>query len=379
MNLRVSRSVCVIGAIAIGLIAGTAKLLSGRHINATSKVQAETKKMVTVCVGRLTIDLPEDAAVEFMPARVAGVNIKVQSGYTEQKLKSALTEFEQALALKKNEYDRPSLEKKLVIDAINFKSTVLYYGREKPVSLMEYGQRVPGTEEGISIEAFGMKDSVSYRFTGERLASPRSEDNVLKLIKRFEALTPRQIPTTPGFCVENGLLHDPLMAAENESVAMFVSLKGHPDVAIRLETSINLKRIEEPLLARDAESEIKRKFASHFKSLRKGARDINGMHGEEVLDKVKDLDGTSAHAFMWESIGEMNNVLAPTITLEMQTGKGGARSANQFKFDRRRGPSVMGAGFSEFEDSLPFDSPARIRSLACMSTLVAIAHKESCD
>jgi hypothetical protein len=312
----------VAGAIAIGDIVAAGNLPAVRHIQDKSKLNDTTQKMRTVCVGRFTIDLPEGAEVAFTPARIAGVNIKVQSGYTEQQLQSEVKELEQALALKKNEYDRPSLEKKLVVDAINFKSSLMYYGREKPVALMEYGKRVPGTEEGISIAAFGMKDSVSYRFTGEHLASPRSENNVLKLVKNFEALTPSQIPTNPGFCIEKGMVREPLSADDNESVTMFATLKGHPDIVIRLDTSINMKRIEDSLLSRDSENETKREYASHFKSLRKGQRTINAIPGEEVLDKVKDLNGTSAHAFMWEGPGKMKDVLAPTITLELETGKG---------------------------------------------------------
>jgi hypothetical protein len=148
---------------------------------------------------------------------------------------------------------------------------------------MEYGQRVRGTEEGISIDAFGIKDSVSYHFTGQGLASPRSEGNVLKLVKQFEALTPGQIPTNQGFCIENGLVREPLTAGDNESVTMFASLTGHPDVAIRLDTSINTKRLDDSLLSRDAQSETKRQFAANFKSLRKGPRTINAIPGEEVL------------------------------------------------------------------------------------------------
>lgn len=322
MKWPLSRGIWVAGVIVLGVVAGVGNLPAVRHSQDTSKVNKMTQKMMTVCVGRFTIDLPEGAEVEFTPARLAGVDIMVQSGYTEQQLQSDVNKLEQALALKKNAYDRPSLEKTLVVDAINFKSTLMYYGREKPVALMEYGQRVPGLEEGISIDAFGMKDSVSYRFNGNSLASPRSENNVLKLVKNFEAIIPGQIPTNPGFCIERGLVREPLDAADNESITMFASLKGHPDLAIRLDTSVNVKRIHDSLLSRDAENTTKREYASHFKSLRKGPRTINAIPGEEVLDKVKDLNGSSAHGFMWESPGKMSDVLAPTITLELQTGKG---------------------------------------------------------
>ena len=310
------------GAATIGIVVAALYLPSLRSNQNPSKVTNISQKMMTVCVGRFTIDLPEDAQVEFAGARVASVDIAAQSGYTEQQLQSDIKELEQGLALKKNEYGQPSLEKKFDVAAINFTSVMMYYGRRKPVSIMEYGQRIPGTEEGISISAFGMKDAVSYIFRGKNLASPRSEDNVLKVAKNFEALAPGQIPTNPGFCVERGLVREPLDADENETVTLFASLPGHPDLAIRLDTTIKTNSAEEPLLARDANSSIKRENASHFKSLRKGPRTINAIPGGEVMDKVKEFNGTSSHAFMWEGAGKVNDVLAPTVTLELQTGQG---------------------------------------------------------
>lgn len=322
MKWPTSSTMWVAGAITIGIVVAAVYLPSLRANQKPSKVTNTTQKMMTVCVGRFTIDLPEDAQVEFAGARIAGVDIATQSGYTEQQLQSDMKELEQGLALKKNEYGQPSLEKKFDVDAINFKSSLMYYGRLKPISIIEYGKSIPGTEEGISISAFGMKDAVSYIFRGKNLASPRYEDNVLKVVKNFEALAPGQIPNSPGFCLERGVIREPLDADENETVTLFASLPGHPDMAIRLDTAIKTKSAGEPLLARDANNSVKRENSSHFKSLRNGPRIINAIPGGEVMDKVKEFNGTSAHSFMWEGGGRVNDVLAPTVTLELQTGQG---------------------------------------------------------
>lgn len=320
MTSELSKKLLAVGGIAIALIASVGILSAVGHKD-NRKVNNMTQKMMTVCVGRFSIDLPEGSVVEFTPGRIAGVDIVSQSGYSDQQLQADVNALEQSLALQKNEYARASLEKKLVADAINFKSTVMYHSREKPVSLMEHGVRVPGTDEGISVQAFGIKDSVAYNFKAH-LASPRYEGNVLRLVKQFEAISPGMVPTHPGFCVEQGMVRDPLPADDIESITMFASLKGHPDVAIRLDTAVNFERIQDSLLTRDAANDTKREYASRFTSLRKGSRAINGMPGEEVLDKVKEFNSTSAHGFMWVGLGKMNDVLAPKVTLEIETGKG---------------------------------------------------------
>jgi hypothetical protein len=102
---------------------------------------------------------------------------------------------------------------------------------------------------------------------------------------------------------------------------MFASLKGHPDVAIRLDTAV-LDKLQESLLTRDAKNDINTRFAANIKNLGKGSRELNGLAGEELLDRFKEGNGTTGHVFMWESFGKPSDVLAPSITLELQTGRG---------------------------------------------------------
>jgi hypothetical protein len=197
----------------------------------------------------------------------------------------------------------------------------LYSDRKKPVTRISNGRPVTGTEEGITVEAFGIKGDLFYRFKGERLSSPKYEQNVLVLAKQFESLSAKSIPSGSGFCIENGIIHDPISPDMNETVTMFASLKGHPDIAIRLDTSV-LDEPQESLLMRDADNDINTRFATNIKNLGKGPRELNGIPGEELLDRFKERNGTTGHMFMWESLGKPSDVLVPTIILEIQTGKG---------------------------------------------------------
>ena len=117
------------------------------------------------------------------------------------------------------------------------------------------------------------------------------------------------------------MIHDPISADENETVTMFASLKGHPDIAIRLDTSV-LDKPQESLLTRDANNDINTRFAANIKNLGKGPRDLNGIAGEELLNRFKERNGTTGHMFVWESLGKPSDVLVPSISLELETGKG---------------------------------------------------------
>jgi len=283
-------------------------------------VKAMIQKRTTVCVGRLLIDLPADAEVSFSGARLGSVDINVEPGYTPEKAAAVIAEREASLAGKLNEYERPSLERRVVADGINFQAILLYSGREKPVTRMSNGLSVTG-EEGITVEAFGIKDDLFYRFKGEGLSSPKYENSVIEIVKRFESRTASSISSESGFCTENGIIHDPISPGKNETVTMFASLKDYPDIAIRLDTSV-LHKPQESLLTRDANNDINTRFAANIKNLGKGLRALNGIPGEELLDRFKERNGTTGHMFIWESLGKPSDVLVPTITLEIQTGKG---------------------------------------------------------
>jgi hypothetical protein len=62
-------------------------------------------------------------------------------------------------------------------------STILYFGREMPFTEIQFGKKVVGTEEGISVEGAGLHNDLLYTFKAENLASPRFGNNVFELVK----------------------------------------------------------------------------------------------------------------------------------------------------------------------------------------------------
>jgi len=49
---------------------------------------------------------------------------------------------------------------------------------------------------------------------------------------------------------------------------------------------------------------------------------LNGIPGEELLQRVDEPNGAKVHGFMWESLADQNDVYLPNLILEFDTGLG---------------------------------------------------------
>lgn len=140
-----------------------------------------------------------------------------------------------------------------------------------------------------------------------------------KELKQFIAHTkPRaadEIPQEPGFCIERGIIQDPLAASQNEQITMFVGLKGHPDVSIFLYTAAGLKPSDSLLVRNDR---IKEEFEQYVTILRRGSRKLAGIDGEEIVERFSELNGTTGHTFQWESVGKQDSVFEPACGCAQQ-------------------------------------------------------------
>jgi hypothetical protein len=274
-------------------------------------------KMQTVCVGRFLIDVPSDAQVSFRPAFLAGWSLNSDLEETDTDFVERLSATEQKHKTAKNERDGPSLESVKTIDTGGAFGKIFVYGRAW-VYGFENGKRVDSTF--VAVDASVRIKGVSFDFAREI----GDEADVKRLVQFISQLQPRpdnSIPSDSGFCFDGGLLRDPLTAAQNERVGVFIGLKGHPDVAIAANTMAGLKH-ERSLLQRDEENTVKQSNLGNFRTLRRGPRAINGVPGEEVLDVIIEPNGTRGQSLMWESLPKQDSVYLPYFVLEMNTGHG---------------------------------------------------------
>jgi hypothetical protein len=319
---RRRRIVILVGCLAVtlGMIQGYRKI---GYKNQMDKVQTMTQQMKTVCVGRILIDVPIDAPVSFREASVAGVVFGAYPDSPEGTLQSRILEIHELTTGSMNDLALPSLEKQIDVNAVNLKATVMYYDRKKPTRWFESGKEVSSGEQAITVQAYAWKDNVLYHFKAVDLASPKFDRNVEELIKRFESLPDDAIPSASGFCAGRALVHDPISADDHEQITAFIGLKGFPDVAIRLDTAVQPTPTTS-LLERDANNPARATNPQGIATLRKGARALNGIDGEEVIVRTKEENGTSGHFAMWASHNKVGDVMAPAITLEIETGTGNA-------------------------------------------------------
>lgn len=303
----------VVGAILICALA----INFVRNIRDKNEVRHMTQAMKTVCVGRFLIDVPADAEVSFRPAFLSGWTIWPGRDETDEQFSDRLEKREMELKTAKNEKGLASLESATPIRQAGFQGKTFVYGRQWVYGI-EDGKKV--YDDFAAAEGLFRSQAISFDFATESLG-PDGVSELAQVVSQIRLLKENEIPAEPGFCFGPAMIRDPLTASQNERVTMFVGLKGHPDISIAFDTMAGLKP-DPSLLARDDQNSFRQEHASHFHVFRRGAISINGIPGEEKLERVSEPNGTTGHSFMWESFSKQDNVMLPELSLELSTGHG---------------------------------------------------------
>lgn len=273
-------------------------------------------KMKTVCVGRFLLDVPEDATVSYRGASLSGWEL---SSWLEgdDAFLDRLASLEAKLRMEKNRRDGVSLE--LTKDTRNSYSRgrIFVFNRDW-LNGFEDGKKT--VEQVVSILAFVRSHDVTYKFDA-KIRIDRDVDELEKIIGQLRWRGEHEIPEQKGFCFKNGMLVEPLSADLAEYTGIFLGLKNHPDLAMAFTTMAGIDP-GQTLLQRDAANEIKQKYRSRFHVLREGPRNLNGIPGEEVLERVDEPNGSTLQGFMWESLGKQDDLYLPSLILEFDTGHG---------------------------------------------------------
>jgi hypothetical protein len=294
----------------------TSAVSSDRDRRQVAKMTGNTK---TVCVGRFLIDLPADAEVSLGRAFIGGFDIGAASeneGQFKRRVEARETEIRQAAL---NELGKENLEARSELTGAGLHGAAFVFGRWG-TSWMEKDRRVQ--VEAVAVEGHvhhGARD-VSFNLTAKNY-DPARFGTLPILVSHLAQRGAHEIPRQPGFCIDRGLVTAPLSADQNESVTMFAGLPGHPDLAIAFSTRAGAKP-DRGLLARSAAALAKLPYyvRAAFRELTEGERTINGLAGEEVVVRVTEANLTTNFSFDWEAAGRADDVNAPLLTLEMQTG-----------------------------------------------------------
>jgi hypothetical protein len=273
----------------------------------------------TVCVGRFLIDLPAEAEVSLGRAFIGGFDIAAvpeNAAQFWQRIRAREGEIRQTAL---NELGTENLEARLDLAGPGLDGAAFVYGR--------WGTSWAEKEKQVQVQAVAIEGhvhhgarNVSFKL-GARNHDPARYGKLPILVSQLAARGRDEIPGGPGFCIERGLVTAPPSADQNESVTMFAGLPGHPDVAIVFSTKAGA-RPERRLIARSARALARQPYLvrAAFSKLAEGERTINGVAGEELVMKVTEANLTTNLSFDWEAQGRADDVNAPLMTLELQTG-----------------------------------------------------------
>jgi len=309
------RMVCGLTALVLVLMSLIASSVQADYDK--QKVAKMTEKMKTRCVGRFLIDLPADAQVTMRYGALGGFDISTSNAESEAEFAERLRLEEREIAGALNEDGQPSLEasKEITVGAGRGKTFV--YNRERTKILGDNGYFYSDSLKFLSMLRF---PGVSV--TGEiEWVAPRYIDRLTRILSRIRPLADNEIPSESGFCLGHVILQDPYEHNNVESVVMFAGIRGHPDVNIAL-SSMSGTSPAPSLLARHqrAVSRAPVFMRLAFSHLREHERTINGLPGEELVLRAREPNFTTGYSFQWEMAGSQDDVHAPRLKLELESG-----------------------------------------------------------
>jgi hypothetical protein len=278
-----------------------------------------TEKMKTVCVGRYLVDVPGEAAISLSGQMI--------SGFTVDTVEESEDAFDERISARESGLVAQGTAVNLgqtggLIEARDLRiagmiGRTFVYGKDRTYGF-QGGRRVE--VDWVSVEVHAHLGGVSFTLS-KKVASDSDAKLAEALLTRLRGRGDDNIPSFPGFCIWRGVFQEPLPEHTNEHVVFHLGLPGHPDMGLAL-SSVAGGRIDDGLLERFAlaDAEASADEMLRVTKLRSGKRNINGIEGEEVLERVRELNFTTGYGFMWEARGGADDLLRPHLLLSMETG-----------------------------------------------------------
>lgn len=269
----------------------------------------ETK---TYCLGRFLIDVPKESEIagqgyEFMFGRVNSE----KTGIDTKGFATRMTNREAEIKTKKikNIYQltktiTPSPESRIFLASRNAFSSIAY-----------------------GFDAYRVEKNTLFSITQTGF-TPDHIDSIISrlqkdLLPAIRTRQPDEIPTEPGFCIENGFIaHDGSDRVFEEARLQF-NFKNWPDIWLTIYSRTVAAEGQKTLLQRIDGNPVPAIFASvanQLKTLRKGKHPVSSFPGEDSLDVISTKEGARVHSFTWEAQGKLHDPFNPTLHLDFSTG-----------------------------------------------------------
>lgn len=276
-----------------------------------------TQKTKTVCVGRFLIDVPIEAKVSLSLAFAGGLDLWTTDQESDQAFAARLRQAEDDMAVTMNQEGQPSLETSAVLVVGDGAGKTFVHNRRRRTRLKEQGY--------VTIENLAFLSMLRFQglsITGKNDWVARDNiDPLSSILHRIRPLRYEEMPRQPGFCLEHAFIQDPYDHDDRESITMFAGFPGHPDVNLVLSSEAGVAPAPS-LLARNASAAAREPVFMRlaFTHLRERQRTVNGMQGEELVMRVREPNLTTGYSFAWETRGRQDDVHAPVLSLELESG-----------------------------------------------------------
>jgi hypothetical protein len=299
--------------------AGTWAASQVRSVRDKSEVAKMMEKMKPVCVGRLLIDVPADAELNVAEETIAGFNIEtVEESEAAFRDRIAAREADiEAGGSRRGADGEGGMVQARELRVDNMVGRVFIYGHSRNY-MMDGDRRID--LESVSVEAHAHTAGLSFSLSAKS-TQEESANEAEALLARLQTRGEDEIPTVPGFCTSRAVFAEPLPPHKSENITMFVALPSHPDLGIALFSIANANP-GPALLARasDVDAAASGDEMLRTTKLRSARREINGMVGEELAERIRELNFTTGYTLNWETRGVQGNLSLPYLSFEMQTG-----------------------------------------------------------
>lgn len=271
-----------------------------------------TRSMHPYCVGRFLVDVPVQAKLGQLSQRISHMgDINVETSVSKAAYLNAVSKKEAELRAQFHKTERNVLHE--VWHPVDRESSVIFY-RDDYLNVLDF-----------SILAYLWHDNrlVTFHYGASNDKVQEAKDD---LVRAFALIQPRaddQIPTGPGTCVESAFI--PGTGYRSESVTWSLTIPEYPDLRITFSIDSTVKPETEGLLDRVGRhmKAVDIQFPEHKEiMLRKGARGIGDLSGEELVqilkgDKNDPNDPKDSFLANWEFGGIANSMKQPKASIDM--------------------------------------------------------------
>lgn len=313
------RLAMTLAAIVVVVLAGTWSVGEAQVDNEVARM---TEKMKTVCVGRLLVDLPDEAEIELDRARIHGFDIATYVESTEEFLARVANREAQLRSTPDRLGGNKNLElvKEIKTDA-GLAGKLFIHGR-----VVTEGRRANGLEseayrfESVALEALVHGNGLSFDIGADQYDPARS-GNLARLVGQLVPNPEGAIPTEAGYCIDRAYVRDPLTPDQGEQVMMAAWLPSRPDVKFEMMLAAGLQPADQSLLERSDNSSLgKLVNIGRISRLRAAQRMIAGLNGDELVRRFVEDNDSVVYNFTWEVDGKEDDVLVPHTVFMMDTG-----------------------------------------------------------